>query len=81
MKTWQFPWLLLITTVPAISQAAPNTMPNMQEGLWEITTKIEISGMARVCPLTRYSTALPRETSRRVRVDCINPNKRTAIAR
>ncbi|MGH8750832.1 MAG: DUF3617 domain-containing protein [Burkholderiales bacterium] len=40
-------YLLLIALYPASSFAA---LPDMQEGMWEITTKIEISGLPQNLP-------------------------------
>ena len=50
MKIWQLAALLAVSIFPATSFAGANTLPNMQEGLWEITTKIEISGMSKNLP-------------------------------
>lgn len=50
MKIWQPASVLAVLFFPATLFAADNSLPNMQEGLWEITTKFEISGMSKNLP-------------------------------
>lgn len=53
MKNSSFIYLLPVLLLPILglaSSPAAAALPNMQEGLWEITTKVEISGLPKGLP-------------------------------
>lgn len=53
-----------LAAATALILAAPSALcaaPNMQDGLWEITSKMDIQGMPMVVPPTRHTQCLTQK--------------------
>jgi len=53
--------VLVFLTATIVLTSAAFAGPNMREGKWEITTKVEMQGMHMSMPATRHTTCLTRE--------------------